>query len=103
MGIIDLLVIHPSPHLGAPTRPSTFKMVRTKECTPTHSSSNVFTFKFAFECFKECGGCIKTLLAVAGSIVVVMVKEFRCKVAMLPKLKPHASKLFFLPCSSHPL
>jgi hypothetical protein len=56
MWIIDPLVTHHSPHLEAPTHPSTFKVFWAKECTPTLSSSIISTFGFIFESFKECEG-----------------------------------------------
>jgi hypothetical protein len=43
MWIIDPLVTHPNPHPKAPTRTSTPKVLRAKECTPTPYPSNVFT------------------------------------------------------------
>jgi len=43
MWIIDLLVIHPSPHPVAPTHPSTPKVLRTKKCPPIPSLSIIFT------------------------------------------------------------
>jgi len=54
--IIDPLVICPGPHLRAPTRPSTPEVLQIKKHTPTHSPSNVFTFRFAIESIKEFGG-----------------------------------------------
>jgi hypothetical protein len=41
--IIDLLVTHPSPHLGALGCPSTFEVLQPKECAPTPYPSVVFT------------------------------------------------------------
>jgi len=43
MCIIDPLVTHPSPHLGALACPSTSKMLQTRERTPTSHPSDVFT------------------------------------------------------------
>jgi hypothetical protein len=54
--IIDPLIIHPNPHPGAPTRPSTLEMLQAKERTPIHYPSIGFTFGFAFEYIKEFGG-----------------------------------------------
>jgi hypothetical protein len=54
--LIYPLVTHPSPHLGAPTHPSTLKVLWTKECTPTPYPSVVFTFGLTFEFIKEFGG-----------------------------------------------
>jgi hypothetical protein len=56
MWIIDLLVIHPSPHLGAPTHPSTPEVLRARECTPTPYPFVVFTFGLVVESIKEFGG-----------------------------------------------
>jgi hypothetical protein len=53
MSIIDLLVILPNPYPGAPTRPSTPKVLRLRECAPTPSPSIVFTFEFVIESIKE--------------------------------------------------
>jgi hypothetical protein len=54
MWIIDPLVTRPSPHPKAPTRPSTPKMLRARECTPTPPSV-VFTFGLLVESIKEFG------------------------------------------------
>jgi len=51
--IIDPLVTHPSPHPKAPTRPSTLKILRIRECTLTLSPSVVFTFGFVVKSIKE--------------------------------------------------
>jgi len=51
---IDLLVIHPNPHPGTLTHPFHPQMLRTRVCTLTPSI--IFTFKLAFESFKEFGG-----------------------------------------------
>jgi hypothetical protein len=45
-----------SPHLGAPTRPSTPEVLRTRECAPTLSPSIVLTFRLAVESIKELEG-----------------------------------------------
>jgi len=54
--IIDPLVIHPSPHPGALACPSTPKVLRAKERTPTPYPFDVFTFGLAFEFIRELGG-----------------------------------------------
>jgi hypothetical protein len=54
--IINLLVICLSPHLGVPTRPSTPKMLRVRECAPTLFPFVVFTFGLTIESIKEFGG-----------------------------------------------
>jgi hypothetical protein len=54
--VIDLLVILPSPYLGAPIHPSTPKVLQAREHTPTPSPSVVFTFGLAFESIQEPGG-----------------------------------------------
>ncbi len=59
MGIIDSLVTLPNPHPIVVTCPSTPKMLQIKKRTPTPSFV-VFTFRFAFESFKECGGASHT-------------------------------------------
>ncbi len=51
-----MLIIRPSPHLGAPSHLSTFKVLRIKERTPIHFPSNVFTFRLAIESIHEFGG-----------------------------------------------
>ncbi len=56
MWIIDLLVTRPSPRPRALAHPSSPKVLRTREHTPTFSSSVVFIFGFTFESLKECGG-----------------------------------------------
>jgi hypothetical protein len=56
MWIIDLLVTPLSPHPEALACSSTPEMLWAKEHIPTFSSSVVFTFRHAFESFKECGG-----------------------------------------------
>jgi hypothetical protein len=43
MWIIDPLVTCPSPHLGAPTHPSTLEMSRVREHMPTPHPFTVFT------------------------------------------------------------
>jgi hypothetical protein len=55
MWIIDLLVTLSSPHLGAPTRPSTPKVLQVKECAP-HYPSTIFTFWPVVESIKKFGG-----------------------------------------------
>jgi hypothetical protein len=52
--IIDLLITRPIPHLGSSTRPSTLEVLQVREHTPTPSFI-IFTFRFTFESFKECG------------------------------------------------
>jgi len=54
--IIDLLVIHLSPHPRAPAHPSTPKMLWVREQILTHYPSVVFTFGFRIESIKEFGG-----------------------------------------------
>jgi hypothetical protein len=54
--IIDLLVNLLSPHPRALACPSTFDVLRAKECAPTHSFSVVFTFGLTIESIKELGG-----------------------------------------------
>jgi hypothetical protein len=55
MSIIDLLIIHPSLHPRATTRPSTPKVLRTRECSPTPCPSTIFTFGLAIEFIQEFG------------------------------------------------
>jgi hypothetical protein len=52
--IIDLLIIHPIPNPKVPTHPSTPKVLRIRERTPIFYFV-IFTFRFAFESFKEFG------------------------------------------------
>jgi hypothetical protein len=54
--IIDLIIIHPSPHMRAPTRPSTLEMLWTKERTLTSYTSAIFTFGLTIKSIKEFGG-----------------------------------------------
>jgi hypothetical protein len=56
--IIDPLVTCLSPHPESPTCPSTPEMLRVRECTLIPSSV-VFTFRLAFESFKECEGATR--------------------------------------------
>ncbi len=53
--VIDLLVNLSNPNPEVPTCPSTFEMLRTKECTLTPSSSVVFNLGLAVESIKELG------------------------------------------------
>jgi hypothetical protein len=59
MWIIELLVILPNPHPGAPAHPSTFKVLRARERAPTPYPSIVFTFILVVESTKEFGGASK--------------------------------------------
>ncbi len=54
--VIDLFANIPSPHLKAPTRPSTPKVLWTKVRTPTPFPSVVVTFGLAIKSIKELGG-----------------------------------------------
>ncbi len=54
--MIDPLVICLSPHLEAPTRLSTPKVLRVRESTPILYPSIIFTFRLAVEFIKEFGG-----------------------------------------------
>jgi hypothetical protein len=56
MWIIELLVTLPNPHPGAPTHPSTPKMLWARERAPTLYPFIVFTFRLAVEFTKEFGG-----------------------------------------------
>jgi hypothetical protein len=56
MWIIDLLVTLSSSHPRVPTCPSTPKMLRARERTPTPYPSIVFTFKLTIESIRELGG-----------------------------------------------
>ncbi len=58
MWVINLFVNPPSPNPRASARPSTLKVLRTKEHTPTPSV--IFTFKFTIESIKELGGASMT-------------------------------------------
>jgi hypothetical protein len=53
--VIDPLVICPSPHPKVITHLSTPEMLRTKERTPIHYPSIVFTFWIVIESIKKCG------------------------------------------------
>jgi hypothetical protein len=55
MWVIDLLVNLPSPHLRAPTHPSTPEVLQAKECAPILSSSIIFTFGLVVESIKKLG------------------------------------------------
>jgi hypothetical protein len=56
MWIIDSFITHSSPHPKAIARPSTPEMLWTKERIPTFFFFVIFTFKFAFESYKEFVG-----------------------------------------------
>jgi hypothetical protein len=56
--IIGSFVIQPSPHPGAPTRPSTFKVLQARECTSIPYPFVVFTFVLTIESIKEFGGML---------------------------------------------
>jgi hypothetical protein len=62
MWIIDLLVARPSPHLEAPTCPSTPEVLRTRERTRTPYPFVVFTFRFTIESIRELGGASRRIL-----------------------------------------
>jgi hypothetical protein len=53
--IIDSLDIHPSPHPGASTCPSTLEMLWAKEHTSTLYPSIVFIFRLVVESIKKFG------------------------------------------------
>ncbi len=65
--IIYALITLPNPHLGAPTCPSTPKMLQAKGHTPTPSI--VFIFRLAFESFKESGGASRGIRTPIGNHV----------------------------------
>jgi hypothetical protein len=54
--IIDLLIIHPSPHPGALARPFTLEVLWAKERTPIHYPFVVFTLGLAVDSIKEFEG-----------------------------------------------
>jgi len=72
MWIIDPLVIRPSPHLGAPSHPSTVKVLQAKEHTSSHFPSDVFTFGLAIESIQKFEG------ASHGIKVVVVAYRLQC-------------------------
>ncbi len=51
-----MLVILPSPYPEAPACPSTFEVLRVRDCAPTLYPFVVFTFRLAIESTKEFGG-----------------------------------------------
>jgi hypothetical protein len=55
MWIIDPLVIHLNPHPRAPAHPSTFKVLRIKERTPTFYPFVVFTLDLQLKLSKSLG------------------------------------------------
>jgi hypothetical protein len=57
--IIDLLVIHLSLHLGAPTCPSIPEVLRVKKCAPTPYPFVVFTLDSHLSISKSLGVCQK--------------------------------------------
>jgi hypothetical protein len=59
--VIDLLVILRSPHPEAPTHPSTPKVLRTRERTPTFYPFVVFTFRLVVESTKEFKGASRRM------------------------------------------
>jgi hypothetical protein len=56
MRVIELLFNFSRPHAKALARPSTPKVFRTKEHTPTPYPSTDFTFGFPVESMQELGG-----------------------------------------------
>jgi hypothetical protein len=54
--VIELIVTHSNPHPGAPTCPSTPKVLWAKERAPTPYLSVVFTFRLVVESTMEFGG-----------------------------------------------
>jgi hypothetical protein len=60
-GIIDPLVIHPSPHLKTLARPSSPLVLRARECTPTFYPFVVFTFGLIVESIKGFGSVSKDI------------------------------------------
>jgi hypothetical protein len=72
--IINPFITCPSPHPRVLTHLSTFKVLWTKEHTPIPSSfSIVFTFKFTFESFKECGGA--SIIVLLEHVLQIVVKK----------------------------
>jgi hypothetical protein len=59
MWVIALLVNICSPHLRAPTRPSTPEVLWTRDCASTPSPSVVFSFRLVVESIKELEGASK--------------------------------------------
>ncbi len=59
--VINLLVNLHNPHLGAPTCPSTPKMLWAKERAPTPSPFTIFIFGLAIESIKEPRGASTTI------------------------------------------
>jgi len=57
MGIIDLLVVHPNPHLGTLAHPFTLEVLQAMKRTLIHYPFVVFsTFGFIVTSIKEFGG-----------------------------------------------
>jgi hypothetical protein len=74
--VIKLLVNLPSPHLGAPARPSTPEVLRARERAPTLSPSVVFTFGFAVNPSRSLGvrhsriALLPIFSSVVGTLIV---------------------------------
>jgi hypothetical protein len=60
--IINLLVICPNPHIGAPTCHSTPKVLWIRVHTPTIYPFAIFTFGLVIESIKEFGGALNAHL-----------------------------------------
>jgi hypothetical protein len=75
VGVIDVLVNLPSPHLVTPTRPSTPKVLQAKERTPTPSPSIIFTFGLVVESIVELGG-VSLALRNAHRLQVLRIEPF---------------------------
>ncbi len=57
MWVIKLLVTLPSPHPGTLTRPSTPKVLWTKECAPTFDPFAIFTLDSHLNLSRSLGAC----------------------------------------------
>jgi hypothetical protein len=70
--IIDPLVIHPSPHLGAPTRPSTPKVLQAKKHAPTPYPSTIFTLESHLSLSRSLGVCHKNSITYPHNKIVLI-------------------------------
>jgi hypothetical protein len=83
MWIIDWLVTCPSPHHGAPTRPSTFEVLQTREHTPTPYPPIIFTLDSHLSLLRNFGvhqSCflLSFLVCVGDLWFVVLFPSWSC-------------------------
>jgi hypothetical protein len=72
-----LFVTLPNPHPRAPARLFTPEMLQIRKHTPILFSFIVFTFKLAFESFKECGGALIGTFSALNKIEKILTPQSR--------------------------